>query len=56
MAHKQTRRSISVSLSTYARIKDYCEANNTSMSGFTERTINDFLNQLPPSMLQKKAA
>ena len=36
MAKKQTRRSISVSRTTYERLKAFCEANNISMSQFVE--------------------
>jgi len=34
MAKKQTRRSISVSRTTYERLKAFCETNNISMSQF----------------------
>src|SRR5690348_1022336 len=43
MAKKQTRRSISVSRSTYERLKAFCEANNISMSQFVETRVGDFL-------------
>ncbi len=43
MAKKQTRRSISVSRSTYERLKAFCEANNVSMSQLVETRVNDFL-------------
>jgi hypothetical protein len=43
MAKKQTRRSISVSKSTYERLKTYCEANGVSMSQFIERRVGDYL-------------
>jgi hypothetical protein len=39
MAKKQTRRSISVKGITYQRVKDHCDANNTSVSGFLEDLI-----------------
>jgi hypothetical protein len=44
MAKKQTRRSISVSRTTYERLKAFCEANNVSMSQFVESRVGDFLN------------
>jgi hypothetical protein len=43
MAKKQTRRSISVSRTTYERLKAFCEANNVSMSQLVETRVNDFL-------------
>ena len=43
MAKKQTRRSISVSRTTYERLKAFCEANNMSMSQLVETRVNDFL-------------
>ena len=43
MAKKQTRRSISVSRTTYERLKNFCEANNISMSQFVETRVGDFL-------------
>jgi len=43
MAKKQTRRSISVSRTTYERLKAFCEANNISMSQLVETRVNDFL-------------
>lgn len=43
MAKKQTRRSISVSKSTYQRLKTYCETNDISMSQFIEQRVGDFL-------------
>jgi hypothetical protein len=43
MAKKQTRRSISVSRSTYERLKSYCETNGMSMSQFVETQVGDFL-------------
>jgi hypothetical protein len=45
MAKKQTRRSISVSRSTYERLKAYCEASNISMSQLVETRVNDFLGE-----------
>jgi hypothetical protein len=43
MAKKQTRRSISVSRTTYERLKAFCEANGTSMSQFVEGRVGDVL-------------
>jgi hypothetical protein len=43
MAKKQTRRSISVSRTTYERLKAFCESNNISMSQLVETRVNDFL-------------
>src|SRR5690349_4907563 len=43
MAKKQTRRSISVSRTTYERLKAFCESNNISMSQFVETRVGDFL-------------
>lgn len=43
MAKKQTRRSISVSRTTYERLKAFCEINNISMSQLVETRVNDFL-------------
>ena len=42
MAKKQTRRSISVSRTTYERLKAFCEANNVSMSQFVETRVATF--------------
>jgi hypothetical protein len=50
MAKKQTRRSISVSRTTYERLKAFCEANNISMSQLVETRVNDFLGETSPSM------
>ena len=47
MAKKQTRRSISVSRTTYERLKAFCEANNISMSQLVETRVNDFLGESP---------
>ncbi len=47
MAKKQTRRSISVSRTTYERLKAFCEANNISMSQFVETRVGDFLETDP---------
>jgi hypothetical protein len=43
MAKKQTRRSISVSRTTYERLKAFCESNNISMSQLVENRVNDYL-------------
>jgi len=43
MAKKQTRRSISVSRTTYERLKAFCESNGISMSQFVESRVGDFL-------------
>ncbi len=45
MAKKQTRRSISVSRSTYERLKAFCETNGISMSQFVETRVGDFLGE-----------
>jgi len=45
MAKKQTRRSISVSRTTYERLKAFCETNNISMSQLVETRVNDFLGE-----------
>src|SRR5215468_9887820 len=47
MAKKQTRRSISVSRTTYERLKAFCETNNISMSQLVETRVNDFLGDVP---------
>jgi hypothetical protein len=43
MAKKQTRRSISLSRTTYERLKAFCEVNEISMSQFVETRVGDFL-------------
>jgi hypothetical protein len=43
MAKKQTRRSVSISKTTYERMKAYCETNALSMSEFVEMRIGDYL-------------
>jgi hypothetical protein len=43
MAKKQTRRSISVSKTTYERLRAYCETNGISMSQFVEMRVGDYL-------------
>lgn len=56
MAKKQTRRSISVSRSTYERLKAFCEANNVSMSQLVETRVNDFLGGEGPAEVVRPAA
>src|SRR4051794_22159086 len=60
MAKKQTRRSISVSRTTYERLKAFCETNNISMSQLVETRVNDFLgpNDVAgaPGMIQMASA
>jgi hypothetical protein len=53
MAKRQTRRSISVSRSTYERLRAYCETNGISMSQFVEHRVGDYLGR---SILQPAAA
>ncbi|NVB38077.1 hypothetical protein G6O69_09560 [Pseudenhygromyxa sp. WMMC2535] len=43
MAKRQTRRSISVKGITYQRLKDYCDANGFSVSGYLEEIIAEKL-------------
>ena len=43
MAKRQTRRSISVKGITYQRLKDYCRAENRSVSGYLEEIIAEKL-------------
>ena len=43
MAKKQSRRSISLSRSTYERLRSYGETNGISMSQFVEHRVGDFL-------------
>jgi len=43
MAKKQTRRSVSLSRTTYERLKAFCELNSVSMSEFVETRIGDYL-------------
>jgi hypothetical protein len=47
MAKKQTRRSISVSRTTYERLKAFCETQGISMSQFVETRVGDFLAEAP---------
>jgi hypothetical protein len=56
MAKKQTRRSISVSRTTYERLKAFCEANNISMSQLVETRVNDFLGTEGPVETVRPAA
>jgi hypothetical protein len=53
MAKKQTRRSISVSRTTYEKLKAFCEINNISMSQFVETRVGDFLGEAPPATTPK---
>ena len=43
MAKRQTRRSISVKGITYQRLKDYCDAQGCSVSGYLEEIIAEKL-------------
>jgi hypothetical protein len=56
MAKKQTRRSISVSRTTYERLKAFCEANNISMSQLVETRVNDFLGDTSTVNVTRPAA
>ncbi|HVV83037.1 MAG TPA: hypothetical protein VHE35_08145, partial [Kofleriaceae bacterium] len=56
MAKKQTRRSISVSRTTYERLKSFCEANGVSMSQFVETRVGDFLGGEPAPALPAAGA
>ena len=47
MAKKQSRRSVSLSRTTYERLRTYCETNQVSMSQFVEGRIGDFLGKSP---------
>ena len=42
MTKKQTRRAVSVKPDTYAKMREHCEANGKSMSGFLEERIAEF--------------
>jgi len=53
MAKKQSRRSVSLSRSTYERLRMYCETNQVSMSQFVEGRIGDFLG---PGQLKSASA
>ena len=48
MAKKQTRRSISLKGLTYQRVKEYCEAQDRSISGFLEELVEKKLRNVPP--------
>jgi hypothetical protein len=59
MAKRQTRRSISVKGITYQRLKDYCDANEKSVSGYLEEIIGEKLDAagVPiPTMLKPRPA
>ena len=43
MAKRQTRRSISVKGITYQRLKDYCDREGRSVSGFLEEVLAEKL-------------
>lgn len=45
MAKRQTRRSISVKGITYQRLKNFCEAQNLSVSGYLEDIIANRLDE-----------
>ncbi|MEM6295654.1 MAG: hypothetical protein AAGA54_30555 [Myxococcota bacterium] len=45
MAKRQTRRSISVKGITYQRLKNYCENQNVSVSGYLESIIAERLDE-----------
>jgi hypothetical protein len=53
MATKQTRRSISVSISLYERLKAKCDADNHSMSGVVESEIRKYLGMEPRDLTPK---
>ena len=58
MGKQQTRRSISVKGLTYQRLKDYCDKNSLTVSGFLETVIGeklDALGVLRPTVLRTKA-
>jgi hypothetical protein len=56
MAKKQTRRSISVSRTTYERLKAFCETNHISMSQLVETRVNDFLGPNDPAAARPEPA
>ena len=47
MARKQTRRSISLKIESYNRVKAWCDAYKISMSSFVEERVADFFNDTP---------
>jgi hypothetical protein len=58
MAKRQTRRSISVKGITYQRLKDFCDTNALSVSGYLEEIIAERLDAagVPvPTVLKGKA-
>lgn len=55
MASKQTRRSISVSMSLYEKLKVRCDAENLSMSGVVETEIRKYLGMEPRDLTPKPA-
>lgn len=59
MAKRTTRRSISVKGITYQRLKDYCDANNKSVSGYLEEILAEKLDAAGapmPTVLKPRAA
>jgi len=57
MAKKQTRKSISVKGITYQRVKDYCDKEKRSVSGFLEEIIAEKMDALGvpvPTLLRPK--
>jgi hypothetical protein len=58
MAKKQSRRSVSLSRTTYERLRTYCETSGVSMSQFVEGRIGDFLGRAPsaPAVKRPEAA
>lgn len=53
MAKVQTRRNVSLSADTYARIAMYCELHNISMSSFVETRIKEVLDAQPENLLDE---
>jgi hypothetical protein len=59
MAKRQTRRSISVKGLTYQRLKNFCEEQSLSVSGYLEQIIADRLdaaNVPVPEKVEPRAA
>lgn len=54
MAKKQTRRSISVSRSTYERLKAFCETSGISMSQCVETQVGSLLGEEGPAGSQER--
>lgn len=55
MATKQTRRSVSISGTTYKRLREYVNVNNKSMSGIVERQTLAFLDKEDRKAKKKEA-